>query len=373
MKNKAIVVGSGIVGLATARSLAVRGWEVTVFDRSPEPVGASVRNFGMVWPVGQPTGPLLERALLSRSLWIELLSAAGAWFEETGSLLVLRQPEELRVAEDFVARNRNFRSCALLTPKEALQKAPALKAEGLLGAIWSPTEVIVDPRQAVPALMTWLQEKVLVQFRLGQAVTEVGSGYVKTGGNRMEADLVVVCSGQDFETLFPEEFRKASITRCKLQMLRTEPQPAGWRLGTALCAGLTLTHYASYADCDGLAELKKYYQEHVPDYVRWGIHVMASQMGSGELTLGDSHEYGPGPDPFDKQFINQLILNYLYAFCDFPKRDIRETWHGIYAKMTDGRTEYVSEPEPGVWIINGLGGAGMTLSLGLTEEWAGAL
>jgi phytoene dehydrogenase-like protein len=46
MNNKsAIVVGAGILGLATARSLAEKGYAVTVIERSQFSLGASVRNF----------------------------------------------------------------------------------------------------------------------------------------------------------------------------------------------------------------------------------------------------------------------------------------------------------------------------------------
>lgn len=370
INQKAVVVGAGIVGLAVARSLAVRGWHVTIVERRQHILGASIRNFGMVWPIGQPVGKLLERALRSRSIWIEIADSADIWYEKTGSLLALQNTLELRVAEDFVAKNNGIRECALLSVEDAGKRTPALKKTGLLGALWSPTEVIVDPREALPGVAKWLATTYGVRFLYETTVKEVHTGNVTTESSKLDADLVVVCSGEDLETLFSDILAQAPITRCKLQMMRTAPQPSGWHLGSALCAGLTLTHYASFADCEGLDELKAYYQSNQPEYVRWGIHVMASQMGSGEVTLGDSHEYGPSHDPFDKAEINRLILRYLETFTSLPELTISETWHGIYAKMINGATEFVSEPAPGVWIINGLGGAGMTLSFGLAEEWA---
>ena len=95
---------------------------------------------------------------------------------------------------------------------------------------------------------------------------------------------------------------------------------------------------------------------------------MVSQNQAGELTVGDSHEYGLTPDPFDSHYINQLILDYLKKFARFNDETIIETWHGIYAKLTNGESYFVSEPEQHVHIINGLGGAGMTLSFGLCDQ-----
>ena len=97
---------------------------------------------------------------------------------------------------------------------------------------------------------------------------------------------------------------------------------------------------------------------------------MVSQNGGGELTIGDSHEYGPDFTPFDKEFINEMILQYLHTFLEAPAVTIQERWHGIYPKLVNGHTNLVLQPEKDVTIINGLGGAGMTLSFGLAEEIA---
>src|SRR5205823_14868384 len=71
------VVGAGIIGLAHAYHLARAGRRVGVFERSPRPQGASVRNFGMLWPIGQPPGTMLQLALRSRAVWLEVLREAG--------------------------------------------------------------------------------------------------------------------------------------------------------------------------------------------------------------------------------------------------------------------------------------------------------
>lgn len=62
------IVGAGIMGLAHAYALAKRGRRVLVFERNAQAMGASVRNFGMLWPVGQPAGIPFQTALQSRAL-----------------------------------------------------------------------------------------------------------------------------------------------------------------------------------------------------------------------------------------------------------------------------------------------------------------
>lgn len=367
MKN-AIVIGAGIVGLATARALAAKGFAVTVIERNEQAVGASIRNFGMVWPIGQPTGKLLERAMRSRSIWKELCLAANIWHEEAGSLLAVHHRSEMQVIEEFVTQNKNDRHCEILSPDAAIEKSPALRKENLLGALWSNAELIVDPREAIAKLPSVLHEKWGVKFLFNKGVSHIETSKAFAGKDVYEADLIYVCSGQEFETIFPELYAEQPITKCKLQMLRTEVQPNNWRMGAALSAGLTLTHYGAFKDCASLSALKKRFEIEMPEYVKWGIHVMASQQGSGEVTLGDSHEYGLVFDPFDKDYINQLILDYLDGYTQFPTRHIAQTWNGTYAKMKNSATELVLHPSKDITIINGLGGAGMTLSFGLAEE-----
>jgi FAD dependent oxidoreductase TIGR03364 len=372
MGKKAIVIGAGIVGLATARALAVRGFNVTVIERTAKAVGASIRNFGMVWPVGQPDGALYERAMLSRGIWKELCDSARVWYDEVGSLHMAYSNDEWAVMNEFVSVSGSHRNCSLLSATETSAKSAGVQTTGLLGALWSPNEMIVDPRKAIATIPLWLQEKFDVQFLWEKTVTDICYPSVYMGKEEISADQVFVCSGADFETLYPEVYAAAPLTKCKLQMMRLVSQPNNWRMGPALCGALSLIHYKGFAVASSLPSLYQRFEQEYAEYLQWGIHVMVSQNQTGELTVGDSHEYGLTHDPFDKQFINKLIMDYLNSFARFPDHSVIETWNGIYPKLTNGEPHLIVEAEQGVSIINGLGGAGMTLSFGLCEQYIGS-
>lgn len=366
--KSAIVIGAGIVGLAMAKSLGQRGYAVTVFERNEKAIGASIRNFGMLWPIGQPNGKMYERALVSKSIWKQVCREANLWYEEKGSLHAAYNDLEQNVIEEFAETNKIVRPVAFLSAKEAAKKSEAINSENLRGALWSADEMIIESRVALEKIPAYFTEKYGVSFHFNTAITAVDYPVVKSGKKSWQADEIYVCSGADFETLYPEVFQANNFTKCKLQMLRLSAQPENWRIGPSLCGGLSLIHYKGFEVAESLQKLKMYYQQNMPDYLKLGIHVMVSQNAEGELTIGDSHEYALVHDPFDRQFINQFILDYLKQFACFKSWQILQTWNGIYPKITNGKTDFIYSPEPGVTIVNGLGGAGMTLAFGLAEE-----
>ena len=172
-----------------------------------------------------------------------------------------------------------------------------------------------------------------------------------------------------FQTLYPEVFRAAGLIRCKLQMMRSRPLAGGRRLGPMLAAGLTLRHYRAFEACPSLPGLKARVAAERPELDRHGIHVLVAQNGRGEIVIGDSHEYGAAIEPFDKTAIDDLILGYLGSFLAWSTAELRITarWHGIYVKHPV-KPYVIARPAPGVTIVTGVGGAGMTLSFGLAER-----
>ena len=367
--SKAIVIGAGIVGLATARALALKGYQVTVIERTDKAVGASIRNFGMIWPIGQAAGVLYNRAIESSIIWKDIAKSIGLWYDECGSLHTAYHEDEWEVLnESYDIFRKEGRPVKLMNKHQIIKNFDGVNSANLMGGLYSATETIVDPRDAIAKVTLYLQEHLAVNFIWGKTVTAIQEEKVFFNNQSLEAAIICVCSGADFETLFPEEYAQLSITKCKLQMMRFVSNQPNYRIGTALCGGLSLIHYNSFKSAPSLHLLKNRYERELAEYVQWGIHVMVSQNNYGELTVGDSHEYGLTFDPFDRMKINELILNYLHQFALTHHWKLIQSWNGIYSKLTDGQASICLNPLPGVYILNGLGGAGMTLSFGFAQE-----
>jgi FAD dependent oxidoreductase TIGR03364 len=369
MRRTAIVVGAGIVGLATARALSLRNFDVTIIERDHKANGASIRNFGMIWPIGQPAGKLYNRAIQSKAIWKETATKSGLWYNESGSLHLAYEEDEWQVLKEvYNIFSSSDRPVQLLNAEEIAAAYDAVNHQNLVGGLFSPVEMVVDPREAMIKVSHFLMQSLNVKFIWGSNVTKVNSNKVMFGDNLLAADLIFICNGADFETLYPEHFRDANITKCKLQMMRFKSTSSDFRLGPSLCGGLSLIHYKSFLEAPSLSSLQQRYREQMPAYTSHGIHVMVSQNQVGELTVGDSHEYSLSPDPFDRAEINRMITSYLAQFVNTSNWQLVQTWNGIYPKMLNDNPDLFIEPDAGVYILNGLGGAGMTLSFGFAEE-----
>jgi D-hydroxyproline dehydrogenase subunit beta len=377
--QRVAIVGAGIVGLAHAWSASERGHQVMLFDRTRQAQGASIRNFGMVFPLSQPDS-MMTAALHSRHRWLELSRDAGVWLDQCGSLLLAHRQDEWDVLEEFYQLHTAGDlqpHLRLLKPEDCRRLSPAVRTEGLIGGLSCDLELRVDPTTAIDQIAGWLQERHGVQLYWGSSVTEVDArGLRIASGQRFEADRIVVCPGSDLESLYPDLLSQQPLTKCKLQMMRTVPQPAQWRLGPHLSSGLTLRHYTPFSRCVKQEPLIQRIAAETPELDRYGIHVLVSQDSRGRLILGDSHQYGPDLDPFHSEKIDQLILRELRRLAEFPSWEIESRWSGVYAKnegstkngsSENGSSENLFSPEPGVFVCTGLGGSGMTLAFGLAE------
>ena len=367
LRPKAIVVGAGIMGIAYAKTLAERGYSVDVFEKSEKASGSSIRNFGMVWPVGQPIGKLYNRAIKSREIWIDLCKTANIWHKKTGSIQLLSNPLELELGKEFLERESFKREgLQLLDKKQTLAALPMANRKNTLGAIFSGTEIIVESREAIRLIPAYLSETKTIRFHFGCAVIEVTPNKIRTAENKTyEAEIIVICNGYELSTLYPSVFKAAPITISHLQMLRSERIAATI---PAICAGLSFLHYKSYEKLPSSAIYEHWVKENYPKQHYHGIHLLISQNYHNQLTIGDSHDYGIHHDPFQLESVDDLILAYLNDVLEIPDLRIAQRWTGQYLKLKNGESDWLQEIEPNVWIANGPGGAGMTLCFGMAED-----
>ena len=205
------VVGGGIVGLAFAYAHAKRGRKVVLFERTDFAVGASVRNFGLLWPVGQPLGNAHDRAMLSREIWLEVIRKADLWHAPTGSLHLTYAQDEFAVLEEYMRNaGRETHGRKLLTAPETREKSSVVRTEGLVGSLWSPTEINIDPRQAIRKIPDMLRQQHGVELQFGVHVSDISLPRITTTAGQWDVQEAIVCSGADFETLYPEVFKTAA-------------------------------------------------------------------------------------------------------------------------------------------------------------------
>ncbi len=277
----------------------------------------------------------------------------------------------MQVLEEF-ATSASGHSVERLGPDELAGHAPGLRAERLLGGVWSADAWKVDQRQAMARIADWLRRVHGVSFHFGTTVAAVEPPVLDTSAGSFRAEHTLLCAGHEFATLFPEVFRETGVTRCRLQMMRTVPQRGDWRLKPFVLGGLSLTRYASFAGCPTLPDLVALQAGKQAAHVAHGIHVIAAQETDGSVTIGDSHAYGDHAHGERSETVDRLILDDLDGMIDLPDPRIAERWFGHYAHLPGTGILEVS-PVDGATAVTMTNGQGMTHGFAVAADVIGAL
>jgi len=357
------VVGAGIVGLACAYAAARAGRRVVVIDRDANANGASIRNFGFITVTGQPAGDCWRRARRSRDVWAEVAAEAAIPIEHRGLLLTVRRPLARAVVEQFLSTSMG-RGCTWMDRAALRASFPDLDLPGE-GALFSPHELRVESRTAIPRLAAWLEAQWGVVFRWSTAVRAVTPPWIETALGRIEAGQVVVCPGDDFSTLYPETIAPLGLKRCRLSMLKLASP--GFRLPTGVMSDLGLVRYGGYAALSEARALKVQLEREQGAHLDHGVHLIVVQGADGGLIVGDSHHYAATPAPFASAQVEALILQEFEAAMGFPAPPVVERWTGTYAASAT-ETAVIRAPQPHVRLVLVTSGTGASTAFALGEE-----
>ena len=374
-----VIAGGGVLGTMHAVMARRRGFEVVQLEREAEARGASVRNFGLVWVSGRKAGPELSLALRARALWAELgAQVPGIGFRPAGSLTLATGDAELALLKEAAALpDADRREFELLDPAAVRAVNPALRGE-FAGGLFCRADAIVEPRQVLPALRGYLaargegprgEGKSGYEWLPGREVTEIAPNAVRDHtGAWHRCDLVVLCPGAAHTGVAGRYLARgglAPVRRVRLQMMQTAPLAE--RITTALADGDSLRYYPAY-DLPGRAQLPP--QAAAAERAR--AQLLLVQRADGGLTIGDTHEYAE-PFAFD---LDEDAYDHLCARAETllgrPIPRVRRRWAGVYSEVIPAVTGHAlyhrAEVEPGVILVTGPGGRGMTCSPAIAEE-----
>ncbi len=217
--SEVVVVGAGVVGLAVGHELGRAGWSVTMVSAD---VPGSRQSAGLtrIFRLAHADGALTDAAAASLEMW-------SAW--------------ETRAAGPLLDR------VGLLLTGDVADREPHLERHGVLGrgsgsrhplavALECWTFEATGAAIRAEATLRFLQDGL--ELVLGEVVAVGRHGVTLAGGERVEAERVVVCAGPDTYGLLgvaePERMRSVRFSFALRKPLPS-PAPCWINRDEALC------------------------------------------------------------------------------------------------------------------------------------------
>lgn len=215
-KRRVLVVGAGLVGLATAIAAAQRGWDVAVLERGDTSAEASWAAGGMLAAQNESTAqnalwPLCRLGTRSTRNWAEMLREEAGLdpaLQTSGLLHVAQTEDELAVLQKQYAwqldDGATYRLCSR---REVRARVPKISTE-IVGGLFFQDDHHLDPRLYAASMSAWLRqrnipiyshrqvEKLLIENNrcLGIVVNHAPDTQA-THTNTFYADDVILCAG----------------------------------------------------------------------------------------------------------------------------------------------------------------------------------
>ncbi len=370
-----MVVGAGVLGTFHAYHARRAGLKVALIEQHKRPQSASTRNFGQVVPSGMNAK---WQAIGRKSLRIykDLQQKASLSLQSNGSVYIASDTEEAGLIEELAARNRDLGyPSRLLTKAACLERWPVLRPGYCKAGLFFPEEISLDARVAVGQVIRYMVEQMGLDYfpacQVRQAEVAGNRVHLRSSdGRSFTGEQAVVCSGSEFQNLFPGLFRESGLVATKLQMLRTLPQPTQ-RIRSNILTGRTIRRYESFAECPSYAAVKA--REPATSFAKqYGVHILLTQAPDGTVVLGDSHEYADAKDKDDLGYeldtaINRFMINEAMKIFQLQTWQIQSTWCGVYSQCKE-QDLFQHSLEDRLHIVTGIGGKGMTGGPGFAEQ-----
>jgi L-2-hydroxyglutarate oxidase LhgO len=308
-KVDAVVVGAGVVGLAAARALALKGLDVLVLEAEGGiGTGVSSRNSEVVHAgLYYPQGSLKARLCVEgRALLYAYCEARGINHRRCGKLVVATGPADLPKLDRILAHAQanGVTDLRPVSAAEAREMEPALACSG---ALWSPSSGIVDSH----ALMT----SFLGDAESAGALLALRSPFA---GARRDGGRWVVMTGGD------EAFELA--TDWIVNAAGLSAQRVAWAMQGFPATAVPRQHLAK-GHYFALAAKAPFSRLIYPTPVDGGLGVHLTLDLGGQAKFGPDVEWLPTADGIGRTIDYTVDSSRQSAF----EADIRRYWPGLPA------------------------------------------
>src|SRR5688572_27736949 len=152
---RAVIIGGGVGGTSTAYHLAELGWsDIVLLDRADLTSGSTFHSAGLVGQL-RSSVTLTKMMMYGADLYRRLRDETGvdpSW-HEVGSLRLASSKPRLEELQRQVGWARTFGlPLELVSAAEARDRFPLMSTDGVLGAVWLPTDGWLDPSGLALAL-----------------------------------------------------------------------------------------------------------------------------------------------------------------------------------------------------------------------------
>jgi len=227
-----VVVGGGIVGLASAQALAELGADVVVCEAGSLGQGSTDRAVGGIR--AQFSTPInVELSKAAMTVWDEFEATFGIdiAYRRPGYLFLARSTETAaQFKENVVMQQRRGVPSRLLTPDQAEEYCPALDTSAYERATYAPTDGYADPHLALQAYAE-AARAADVDIRTETPVMDIhledgAVTGVTAAGDRLPAEFVVNTAGPWAAEVAAMADLELPVSPRRRQVLVVEPETA---------------------------------------------------------------------------------------------------------------------------------------------------
>jgi len=159
---RAVIIGGGVGGTSIAYHLTELGWtDVVLVDRAELTSGSTFHSAGLVGQL-RSSVTLTKMMMYGVDLYRRLAAETGvdpSW-HEVGSLRLASTPERFEELRRQAGWAKTFGlPLDLISAREAQDRFPLMSTEGVLGAVWLPTDGWLDPSGLAQALAAGARQR----------------------------------------------------------------------------------------------------------------------------------------------------------------------------------------------------------------------